>query len=322
MTRVLGADDLERELAKVRAEAAREDAGVFGPGSMTWRVDREAALFLGAGRALLLQLAHPWVAAGIAEHSSTLADPIGRFHRTFAVMFTMVFGGLDQALAAARHLHRRHARVTGTLSSAAGSFPEGSSYFANEASALQWVHATLLETALLMHDLVLPPLNAAQRESYYTEGRKLGEMFGLAMEAQPRDWPAFAAYNERMWRSDVLTVTPAAREIATRVLAGAGMWLHPPAWYLDVTAHLLPEPIRLGFNLPYGDSERRRAERVLSRIRRFYPHLPARLRTVGPYQEAIERLAGMPRPSLATRSLNRLWIGRPCLDPHPRSGDG
>jgi uncharacterized protein (DUF2236 family) len=73
---------------------------------VTWRIDREAAIFLGAGRALLLQLAHPWIAAAIDPHSRTFADPIGRFHRTFGVVFTMVFGDLDESLSAARQLHR------------------------------------------------------------------------------------------------------------------------------------------------------------------------------------------------------------------------
>src|SRR5215207_10533073 len=102
---LLSANDFENTLDTVRAAAAGGDEGVFGPESLIWRVDREAAVFLGAGRALLLQLAHPWVAAGIAEHSTTLADPIGRFHRTFAIMFTLVFGSLDQACAVARRLH-------------------------------------------------------------------------------------------------------------------------------------------------------------------------------------------------------------------------
>ena len=91
-------EDLERELQAIEAHAPGQIEGVFGPASMTWRVHREAAIFLGAGRALLLQLAHPWVAAAIAEHSRTLADPIGRFHRTFNITFTLVFGTLDQAL--------------------------------------------------------------------------------------------------------------------------------------------------------------------------------------------------------------------------------
>ena len=67
--------------SEVRFErlAPGEMEGVFGPDSLTWRIDREALTFLGAGRALLLQLAHPWVAAAIAEHSKTIDDPIGRF---------------------------------------------------------------------------------------------------------------------------------------------------------------------------------------------------------------------------------------------------
>jgi len=93
---VVSADGLEGELNLVRASAAGPLAGIFGPLSETWRVDREAAIFLGAGRALLLQLAHPWVATAIEQHPESMADPIGRFHRTFRVMFTMVFGGLEQ----------------------------------------------------------------------------------------------------------------------------------------------------------------------------------------------------------------------------------
>src|SRR5436190_11695441 len=99
----------------VRAAAAGGPAGIFGPDSVIWSIDREAAVFLGAGRALLLQLAHPWVAAAIAHHSRSLTDPIGRFHRTFSIVFTMVFGTTGQALAAARPLHRLHTAISGTL---------------------------------------------------------------------------------------------------------------------------------------------------------------------------------------------------------------
>src|SRR4249920_3695614 len=108
-------DDLESSLDTVCKAAAGPGEGIFGPASLTWRIDREAGIFLGAGRALLLQLAHPWVAAAIAEHSRTFADPIGRFHRTFEVVFTMVFGSLDQALAAAQRVHQRHAMIVGLL---------------------------------------------------------------------------------------------------------------------------------------------------------------------------------------------------------------
>src|SRR4029077_8778213 len=112
----------ECQLGVVRAAAAGPVAGIFGPHSLMWRIDREAILFLGARRAPLLQLAHPWVSAAIGEHSQTFADPIGRFHRTFNVMFTMVFGTLDRAWAPARRLHRRHAAITGVMPATAGPF--------------------------------------------------------------------------------------------------------------------------------------------------------------------------------------------------------
>jgi hypothetical protein len=163
-------EDLERQLEVVRALAPGEMEGVFGPNSLTWRIDREALTFLGAGRALLLQLAHPLVAAAITQHSRTLGDPIGRFHRTFAVVFTMVFGTLDQALSAARGLHRRHATIHGRLPIPVGPFRAGSPYQANDLPALRWVYATLIETAVMTHDFVLPPLTAEERARYYVRG--------------------------------------------------------------------------------------------------------------------------------------------------------
>ena len=112
--------DLERELTLVRPAAVSGPAGLFGPDLVAWRINREAAIFFGAGRALALQLAHPWVAAAIARHSRTLTDPIGRFHRTFNVAFTMVFGTTVETLAAARRLHRRHAGISGVLTEERG----------------------------------------------------------------------------------------------------------------------------------------------------------------------------------------------------------
>ena len=101
---VVRAENLERELALVRRSAAGPLAGIFGPSSLSWRIHRESAVFLGAGRTLLLQLAHPMIAAAIERHSQTFANPIGRFHRTFSIVFTFVFGKLEASLQAARRL--------------------------------------------------------------------------------------------------------------------------------------------------------------------------------------------------------------------------
>jgi uncharacterized protein (DUF2236 family) len=305
---------LERRLEGVRAAAAGPVEGIFGPHSMTWRVDREAITFLGAGRALLLQLAHPWVAAAIADRHRSGLDRIDRFHRTFAVVYTMVFGSLDQALAAARQLHGLHATVTGAMPAGVGPFASGSRYRANDLAALRWVYATLIDTAVLAHDLVLPVLTDDQRERYYAESHLFAALFGIADDDLPPDWQGFTAYNAAMLASDTLTVGAAARDIARQLLFGSGGSWPIPRWYRALTALMLPPPLRDGFDLPFGERERLCAERALARIRRLYPLLPARLRYVAPYHEAVARLEGQARADLLTRLLNRLWIGKPLME--------
>jgi uncharacterized protein (DUF2236 family) len=305
--------DLELELNIVRSAATGGTAGIFGPDSVIWRVDREAAIFLGAGRALLLQLAHPWVAAAIAQHSRSLADPIGRFHRTFSIVFTMVFGTTGQALAAARRLYRRHTAIGGILNENAGAFAAGSPYCANDVAALRWVHATLVETALLAYQLVNPPLSARDRERYYIDARLFAALFGIPQSALPQSWADFARYVDDMFSSDTLTVGNAARSIATELFSGAGTRLRAPFWYRALTTSLLPPRLRDAFDLPYGPGELRSVGRVLSVFRHVQPCVPARLRYVAPYHEALARLAGRDRPTPLTRLLNRFWIGRSSM---------
>jgi uncharacterized protein (DUF2236 family) len=307
--------DLEAALARVRSEAAGSTAGIFGPTSLTWRIDREAVIFLGAGRALLLQLAHPWVAAAIAEHSRTFTDPIGRFHRTFDIVFAMVFGSLDRAFVSARQLHRRHTMIVGQMPVAVGPFAAGSLYRANDIAALRWVHATLVETALIAHDLVLPPFSTDERERYWAESRLFGAMFGLTPDDLPADWQSFVAYNEAMAQSETLTVSAAARDAAMQIFENPKVWLRPPGWYRALTASLMPERLRDGFGLAVDEAA---AQRALRWIRQLYPRLPDRLRYVGPYQEAQARLQGRAGPDWMTRCLNRAWIGRPLMDDRGR----
>ena len=317
---MVSGNDLELSLDHVRAKAAGPVAGVFGPNSVTWRIDREAVIFLGAGRALLLQLAHPWVAAAIAEHSKTFADPIGRFHRTFDIVFAMVFGSLDRALLSSRQLHRRHGMIVGEMPETIGPFAAGSRYCANGIPSLRWVHATLVETALMAHDLVLPPLSVEERERYWTESRTFGALFGLTAGDLPADWSGFAAYTNAMVQSDTLTVSPAAREIAAQIFGGARPWLRPPHWYRALTASLLPERLRAGFGFELDEGDARSADSALKWIKRVYPKLPDRLRYVGPYQEAQARLRGEPQLDWMTRCLNRAWIGRPQMDARGKGG--
>src|SRR5205807_2581140 len=97
---------------------------------------------------------------------------------------------------------------------------------------------------------------------------------------------------------------------ARQIFSPKKWWLRVPNSYMALTAGMLPERLRRDFDLPYGDTERSRSERAIAIIRRIYPQLPERLRYVGPYHEAQQRVAGRPNPDIPTRLANRVWIGQ------------
>ncbi len=303
---------MEALLTSVAHNPGKPHAGVFGPGSISWRINRESALFLGAGRAALLQLAHPWVAAALAEHSNLLSDPIARFHNTFRVVFTIVFGTRGQAIRASRRLYALHTRIGGNLPEGVGRYGLGSRYEATEIGALRWVFATLIESALLAYECVLPPLTAAEREKYYAESKTMAALFGIPAHALPHDWQAFTAYSEKIVQSDALGASDRSRSLAQNVLRGAGSWVRPPLWYRALTASWLPPRFREEFDLEPDAVAWRAAARARLWLPRVYRVIPPSLRFVGPYQEAERRLDG--RPAGATvRWSNRFWIGQPQL---------
>ena len=306
---LVSADDLEQLLAPLRQSSPDPARGLFGPGSVSWKVNRESALFLAATRAALLQIAHPWVATAIAQHSKTFDDPVARFHQTFRIMFTMSFGSLEHAFAAARQLHRRHQSIRGSLSENMGRFPAGTSYEANEVAALLWVYATLIDSSVLAYELVLPPLSADEREQYYSESRLAATLFGIPRESWPLDWAGFDVYMTSMLKSDMLAISPATREMGHRLQDGAGLKLRPPFWYRALTVEMLPPRLRHDFQFPYGKREQQSATRAVQWIRRIHPCLPPALRFVGPHNEALSRLNGK-HPGLAIRLANKLWIGQ------------
>ena len=304
--------DSELLVAGIAAQTADPNAGIFGPASLSWRINRESALFLGAGRAALLQLAHPWVTASLAEHSNVMNRPIERFHNTFRVVFTMIFGSLPQALAAARHLYALHARIQGEMPEDVARWKRGSRYHANEIGALRWVFATLVESAVFARDCALPALSPAEREIYYDDCKTLAGLFGLPSASLPGNWEAFAAYNRQMHASGELGVNATARRMAHNLLRGAGSWVRPPFWYRALTIESLPERFREEFDLPFGASEQQSAARAHRLLPQIYRRLPASVRLIGPWHEARARLAQRP-PGPLTRQSNRFWIGRPLL---------
>ncbi|MBW4027672.1 MAG: DUF2236 domain-containing protein [Acidobacteria bacterium] len=302
-------DDISELWKWLAARTADPRAGIFGPSSVSWKVNRESALFLGAGRAALLQLAHPWVAAALDQHSNLRNDPLARFHNTFRVIFTMVFGTLNQALSASQSLYQMHSRITGRLPAAVAAHARGSVYQANEINALRWVHATLVESALLAYEVVSPPLSPAEREAYYAESKLMAALFGIPPSALPADWAAFAAYNRAMWDSETLGVNALSRGLAHHVLHGRGSWVPVPGWYRAITAVWLPERLREQFELSAGQREAAAAARARQWLPVFYRRLPDAARFVGPYHEAVARLMAR-NVGPVVRWSNRFWMGQ------------
>ena len=305
-------DDSEALIAAIARNTLDRRAGIFGPDSMSWKINRESALFLGAGRAALLQLAHPWVATALEQHSSLMARPIARFHSTFRVLFAMIFGSLDHALAAARHLYAVHTRIRGEMPQDIAAYRRGSAYEANEIAALRWVYATLIESAVLAYDFVLPPLSLAEHAAYYADSRTLAALFGLPAASLPEDWTALLGYCREMEQSNGLGVSDPARRMAHKLLAGAGSWVKPPQWYRALTARWLHERFRSEFALQYGADDARALDRATRWLPGVYRRLPAALRFVGPWHEARARLHSRGAGPVS-RLSNRFWIGQRLL---------
>ena len=301
-------EDLERHIAAAKVRVARPVEGIFGAESLSWRINRESALFLGAGRAALLQLAHPWVAAALDQHSSVMGKPTERFHNTFRIVFTMIFGTAEQAFSAGRSLYQMHTKITGEVPEAVAGYAKGSRFEALQIPALLWVYATLIESAVIAYECVLPPLSEEERATYYAESKVLAGLFGLPAESLPADWGGIKRYVADMFASQALGVSDRARIMGQRIMTGAGSWIRIPRWYKALTAEWLPPRFQCEFGMEYGNAEETsalKAHRVLPRV---YAKLPFGLRYVGPYQEAQARLAGQ-APGFVARRINAFWIG-------------
>lgn len=239
---------------------------MFERGDVIRRVDGEAVLLLGGPRAVLMQLAHPSVAAGVADHSDFRADTFGRLRRTLEVTTTIVFGTEEEAAVAAASLRAVHDRV------------RGPGYEANDPALLLWVHATLVDTALRVHRRFLAPLSPADEARYYEQSMRLAEVFGVPLSMQPPDLPAFRDYVRTMVGS--LEVTDQARDVARSVLYPRLPLAAEPLAEVgrQITFGLLPPPLRR----QYGYSWDRRRAAALSMAaltsRRVLPLVPPPLR--------------------------------------------
>jgi uncharacterized protein (DUF2236 family) len=284
VTRATDAPLSPDEIARLRAArpGRRIDPArsLFEPDGITWRVNREAALLLGGGRALLMQVAHPLVAAGVAAYSEFRSEPLRRLWRTLDLMLTLVFADAAQAVRAVRAIERVHARVRGVLAADAGRFPRGTVFDAGDPSLLLWVHATLVDSALVAYERFVGPLSAAERAAYYRESRVTARLFGVPDALVPATPAAFAAYVHGMVHGGELAVGDTARAIAAAVLRPpVPLPLRPVFGAAPFfTAGLLPASLRAAYALPWDGRRERALAAWAAATRRLLPVLPARLR--------------------------------------------
>ncbi|MGI8662770.1 MAG: oxygenase MpaB family protein [Acidimicrobiales bacterium] len=232
-------------------------ADAFARDSVIRRVNSEPAILFGAGRALILQLAHPHVAAGVAQHSDFQHNPFKRLQGTLEAVYTMVHGSAELADGVGRRVRWIHEFVTSPT------------YRANDPENLLWVHATLLDSALGCYQRLVEPLSPADVETYYKEMTAVAERFGCPRSAQPRDYAAFQAY----WDEQVgsIVVTDDGRRLAADVLSPRRMPrnLHLPlkpalAIQRLVAIGTTPEPLRAQFGWGWDEGKQRRLERLHS----------------------------------------------------------
>ncbi|MDQ6662132.1 MAG: DUF2236 domain-containing protein [Chloroflexota bacterium] len=255
-------------------------ATTFGAGSVTWKITSEAAITLGGARAVLMQIAHPLVAAGVSAHSSYMTDPYGRAMSTFLLGQMITFGSSDMARQAARTINRLHTHVYGTLSTKAGAFEHGTTYKAHDPELLLWVHATLIDTILLVYPLVIGHLTYNEQEQYYQESKGMARMFGLREKDMPQTVSDLRHYVDDMVHSSRLAATPQARQLAHQVLFPPAPTITRPLMHLHLAATiaLLPQPIRDIYGLEWSEQQQRLFDRSMRGMKAVIPRLPLSLR--------------------------------------------
>jgi uncharacterized protein (DUF2236 family) len=271
---------------------APEAIGLYGPRSEAWRLNREAMLLLGAGpRALLLQLAHPQVAAGVDEHSDFRADPWARLQATLRSYLAIVYGTTTAARAEIRRLNELHRSI------------RGAGYAARDPDLSLWVHATLVDTTIVAYDAWIEPLARAARERYYAETLAIGRAFGVPAERLPADLQAFDAYVSEMLSAEgPVHAGATARELAWHVLHPPLGPIAPPlaampsaaySWLLWPSIGLLPATTREEYGFRHGPFERAVSWWLLAGWQLWRPLLPVALRQM-PQALAADRRVTRP----------------------------
>jgi uncharacterized protein (DUF2236 family) len=283
--------DTRADVPRMNDGSRGADPGLYGPGSEAWGLNREAMLLLGAGpRALLLQIAHPKVAAGVADHSDFRTDPWRRLAGTLRSYLTIVYGSSTTARHEIRRLNALHRGITGP------------GYAARDPELSLWVHATLVDSTIAVADAWLEPIPPPRRAAFYAETRPIGRAFGVPEALLPADVEAFEAYVAGMLGpAGPVRVSPTARELAAVMLrpplAPLAPWLRVVpawayAWTLWPAVGLLPASVRVDYGLRWGARERLVSAWLVAGWRAWRPWLPASFRQMPKAIAADRRMAG------------------------------
>ncbi|HZU13697.1 MAG TPA: oxygenase MpaB family protein [Chloroflexota bacterium] len=279
-----------RELREQVASA--KDEGYFGPDSAMWHVNREAVCALGLGRALLLQISHPWVAQAIADHSTAPEQPVERLLATAKAAQLLMFGSRSQADATAHHIRTIHTHIVGTLDEDVGRWPAGTPYRANDPEALAWVLATLLDTSLTVYEGFFGPLSPEMARRFLDDGARLGAMVEVPPEMVPRDPASLRAWMDDMIASGTVAVGSHARSIHDHLTRAGSVGSRSFRIYSTLSRHIacltVPEALtaQFGIRRPRVSPAHRIAQAISHRT---LPRLPLRLRVDPITQEALRR---------------------------------
>ena len=242
----------------------------------------------GGSCALLMQAAHPVVAAGVFEHSTYATDPFGRLRRTLSTSFDVVFGTRSRAEAAIRRVNGIHRSVSGAR------HDDGSPYTALDPEALLWVHATLIDTALRVYDRFVARLTPADEQAYHAEaGAGRASCSACPARSCPPTIVELRAWMAGMIDDGRVRVTPAAREIARTVLYPAP-WLPRVAWDMAhaVSIATLPDALRRQYGIPWSPAR----ERGIAALAAVTPSRPSARATAAAIRPARAD-GGASRPS-------------------------
>jgi uncharacterized protein (DUF2236 family) len=266
---------IERHRAAVRARLDRSTHVRPGPDSITWQVNRQIVVVAGWGRAILLQLAHPSVAAGVHHHSSfrgSLRASFARLRSTVGAMLAIAFGDREQMITAAAGINAIHDRVRGPVQDGGHG-----NYSAHDPGLQRWVHATLLESIPLTYELLVGPMSARERDRYCAEGAIMEPLLGMPDGWLPRDAADLDAYVREMLAGDQLVVTDTSRALARAVLYPPRWWMAWPAFRAMqlLTIGTLPAPIREAYGFEWRDRDARAFARWTTVIRAALRLMPS-----------------------------------------------